>query len=160
MTIEQKTRFFRTLIKVGLKEIEVAYPAASDTDFNFVRGLIEGGEVPDDVWLQVSAHLLTYQLSVRSNDGVLDSGTNGGKRRFDQADYRVCCWLEAGNHSHVQCDLTQFPERRIPQFKRRDDCPGRQTYEACSSVDGRVHGKIRYKIQVRVQPGDVHPDGT
>ena len=53
MTIEQKTRFFRTLIQVGLKEIEVAYPAASDTDFNFVRGLIEGGEVPDDVWMQV-----------------------------------------------------------------------------------------------------------
>lgn len=55
MTIEQKTRFFRTLIKVGLKEIEVAYPAASDTDFKFVRGLIDNGEVPDDVWLQVSA---------------------------------------------------------------------------------------------------------
>ena len=54
MTIEQKTRFFRTLIQVGLKEIEVAYPAASDTDFGFVRGLIENGEVPDDVTLQVS----------------------------------------------------------------------------------------------------------
>ena len=54
MTIEQKTRFFRTLVQVGLKEIEVAYPAASDTDFNFVRGLIEGGEVPDDIWVQAS----------------------------------------------------------------------------------------------------------
>ncbi|PSS31075.1 hypothetical protein PHLCEN_2v2407 [Hermanssonia centrifuga] len=53
MTIDQKTRFFHTLVKCGLKEIEVAYPAASDTDFNFVRGLIEGGQVPDDVWLQV-----------------------------------------------------------------------------------------------------------
>ena len=53
MTIEQKTRFFETLVKCGLKEIEVAYPAASDTDFNFVRGLIEGNKVPDDVWLQV-----------------------------------------------------------------------------------------------------------
>ena len=44
-------------MQVGLKEIEVAYPAASDTDFNFVRGLIEGGEVPDDVWVQVSLRL-------------------------------------------------------------------------------------------------------
>ena len=61
MTIEQKTRFFRTLISVGLKEIEVAYPAASDTDFNFVRGLIEGGEVPDDVWLQVSSCSSNYR---------------------------------------------------------------------------------------------------
>ena len=53
MTIEQKTRFFRTLIQVGLKEIEVAYPAASDTDFQFVRGLIENNEIPDDTWVQV-----------------------------------------------------------------------------------------------------------
>jgi 2-isopropylmalate synthase len=53
MTIEQKTMFFKELVKCGLKEIEVAYPAASDTDFNFVRGLIDQGLVPDDVWLQV-----------------------------------------------------------------------------------------------------------
>lgn len=53
MSIEQKTRFFRQLVKCGLKEIEIAYPAASETDFGFVRGLIEGGEVPDDVWIQV-----------------------------------------------------------------------------------------------------------
>ncbi|GBE81816.1 2-isopropylmalate synthase [Sparassis latifolia] len=53
MTIPQKTLFFHTLLKCGFKEIEVAYPAASDTDFNFVRGLIEEGQVPDDVWLQV-----------------------------------------------------------------------------------------------------------
>ena len=53
MTIPQKTRFFQQLIQCGLKQIEVAYPAASDTDFNFVRGLIENGQVPDDVWLQV-----------------------------------------------------------------------------------------------------------
>jgi 2-isopropylmalate synthase len=56
MTIAQKTVFFRTLVKCGIKEIEIAYPAASDTDFSFVRGLIENGEVPDDVWLQVSSH--------------------------------------------------------------------------------------------------------
>ncbi|KAG5735803.1 Autophagy-related protein 9, partial [Termitomyces sp. T112] len=53
MTIEQKTLFFRELIKCGVKQIEVAYPAASDTDFNFVRGLIENNEIPDDVWIQV-----------------------------------------------------------------------------------------------------------
>ncbi|KAG6883536.1 hypothetical protein C0993_005632, partial [Termitomyces sp. T159_Od127] len=53
MTIEQKTLFFRELVKCGVKQIEAAYPAASDTDFNFVRGLIENNEVPDDVWIQV-----------------------------------------------------------------------------------------------------------
>lgn len=54
MTIEQKTTFFRMLVKAGVKQIEVAYPAASDTDFNFVRGLVENGEIPNDVWIQVS----------------------------------------------------------------------------------------------------------
>ncbi|KAF8511143.1 2-isopropylmalate synthase [Hysterangium stoloniferum] len=53
MTIKQKQRFFKLLVQTGFKEIEIAYPAASDTDFGFVRGLIENGEVPDDVWIQV-----------------------------------------------------------------------------------------------------------
>ncbi|RXW20066.1 hypothetical protein EST38_g5777 [Candolleomyces aberdarensis] len=53
MNIEQKTSFFRQLVKVGVKQIEVAYPAASDTDFSFVRGLVENNEIPDDTWVQV-----------------------------------------------------------------------------------------------------------
>jgi 2-isopropylmalate synthase len=53
MTIAQKTVFFQTLVKCGFKEIEVAYPAASDTDFGFVRLLIEKNMIPDDVWIQV-----------------------------------------------------------------------------------------------------------
>jgi 2-isopropylmalate synthase len=53
MTIPQKTTFFRQLVKCGIKQIEVAYPSASDTDFGFVRGLIENGEIPDDIWIQV-----------------------------------------------------------------------------------------------------------
>ena len=54
MTIAQKLIFFETLLKCGFKEIEIAYPAASDTDFNFVRKLIEEKRIPDDVWIQVS----------------------------------------------------------------------------------------------------------
>ena len=40
---EQKLEYFQTLVKMGFKNIEVAYPSASDTDFNFVRKLIEDG---------------------------------------------------------------------------------------------------------------------
>lgn len=54
MTIEQKSRFFDLLVRVGFKEIEVAYPAASDTEFKSVRDLIENNKIPDDVWIQVS----------------------------------------------------------------------------------------------------------
>jgi 2-isopropylmalate synthase len=53
MSNEQKMRFFRHLVQLGFKEIEVSYPAASDSDFAFCRELLNGGEVPDDVWIQV-----------------------------------------------------------------------------------------------------------
>ncbi|HLT04948.1 MAG TPA: 2-isopropylmalate synthase, partial [Pseudomonas sp.] len=49
----KKMRFFKTLVAVGLKEIEVGFPSASQTDFDFVRELIEGGHIPDDVTIQV-----------------------------------------------------------------------------------------------------------
>ncbi|TIB63012.1 hypothetical protein E3P78_02026 [Wallemia ichthyophaga] len=54
MSIEAKTRFWKMLVKIGVKQIEAAFPAASDTDFNFVRSVIETpGLTPDDVWVQV-----------------------------------------------------------------------------------------------------------
>ncbi|PKM30587.1 MAG: 2-isopropylmalate synthase [Gammaproteobacteria bacterium HGW-Gammaproteobacteria-11] len=49
----KKLRFFQTLVKVGVKQIEVAFPSASQTDFDFVRTLIEDGHIPDDVTIQV-----------------------------------------------------------------------------------------------------------
>jgi len=53
MTVEQKTRLFLLLVKVGFKEIEVGFPAASQPDFDFVRQLIEQRQIPDDVTIQV-----------------------------------------------------------------------------------------------------------
>ena len=53
MNGERKMRMFRTLCEIGFKEIEVAFPSASATDFNFVRELIEGGHIPDDVTIEV-----------------------------------------------------------------------------------------------------------
>ncbi len=49
---EKKQRFFDLLVKVGIKEIEVGFPSASGTDFDFVRGLVDSGRVPDDVIIQ------------------------------------------------------------------------------------------------------------
>jgi 2-isopropylmalate synthase len=53
MTVEQKKRLFRLLVDIGVKEIEVGFPAASQPDFDFVRALIEEQLVPDDVTIQV-----------------------------------------------------------------------------------------------------------
>src|SRR5579864_8644687 len=50
---EKKHRMFDMLVKMGFKEIEVGFPAASETDFAFVREIIENGLIPDDVTIQV-----------------------------------------------------------------------------------------------------------
>ena len=53
MTIEEKIEFFDYLVKIGFKEIEIGFPAASDTEFKFTRYLIEHNKIPDDVKIQV-----------------------------------------------------------------------------------------------------------
>jgi 2-isopropylmalate synthase len=53
MGAQRKRRMFDLLVKMGFKEIEVGFPSASQTDYDFLRDLIESGAVPDDVWLQV-----------------------------------------------------------------------------------------------------------
>ncbi|MXW61512.1 MAG: 2-isopropylmalate synthase, partial [Acidimicrobiaceae bacterium] len=53
MDSTRKKRMWDLLVAVGFKEIEVGFPAASQTDFDFVRELIEGDEIPDDVTIQV-----------------------------------------------------------------------------------------------------------
>ena len=53
MNIERKMRLFHTLCDIGFKEIEVAFPSASQTDFDFVRKLIEGQHIPGDVTIEV-----------------------------------------------------------------------------------------------------------
>ena len=53
MGMEKKLRFFSLLVDLGFKEIEVGFPSASDTEFNFVRELIEKNLIPEDVKIQV-----------------------------------------------------------------------------------------------------------
>ncbi len=53
MGIEQKVEYFKLLVKIGFKEIEVGFPSASDTEFDFVRRLIDEKLIPDDVTIQV-----------------------------------------------------------------------------------------------------------
>ncbi len=53
MSLEEKLEFFTLLCKVGFKEIEVGFPAASETEYEFCRAIIERGLIPDDVTIQV-----------------------------------------------------------------------------------------------------------
>lgn len=53
MNLQEKLEFFQTLVDVGFKEIEVGFPSASETEYEILRTLIDGGYIPDDVTIQV-----------------------------------------------------------------------------------------------------------
>ena len=53
MNVEEKLLLFHTLVDIGVKEIEVGFPSASETEYHFLRTLIEDGHIPDDVTIQV-----------------------------------------------------------------------------------------------------------
>lgn len=53
MSLDEKLEFFQMLVDIGFKEIEVGFPAASETEFIFMRTLIERDMIPDDVTVQV-----------------------------------------------------------------------------------------------------------
>ena len=53
MDLQTKIEFFKLLVRIGFKEIEVGFPAASETEYAFMRALIDGGLIPDDVTVQV-----------------------------------------------------------------------------------------------------------
>src|SRR3954469_17587790 len=50
---EKKQRFFDLLVKIGVKEIEVGFPSAGQTEFDFISGLVRSGRIPDGVTVQV-----------------------------------------------------------------------------------------------------------
>ena len=53
MNLEEKLEYFHTLVEIGVKEIEIGFPSASETEYEICRELIEGGHIPDDVTIQV-----------------------------------------------------------------------------------------------------------
>jgi len=69
---ERKKRMFETLVEMGFKEIEVGFPAASQTDFDFVRWLIEEDKVPQDVTIQVLTQS-REDLITRTYEAIKDS---------------------------------------------------------------------------------------
>src|SRR5680860_64990 len=77
MNLERKLRMFDLLVSMGFKEIEVGFPSASQTDFDFVRFLVEEGRIPDDVVIQVLTqareHLIerTYEAIAGAKQAIV-----------------------------------------------------------------------------------------
>jgi len=72
MDTARKLRMFQQLVKIGFKEIEVGFPSASQTEFDFIRLLIDGGHIPDDVTIQVLTQARSHLIerTFESLEGV------------------------------------------------------------------------------------------
>lgn len=69
MIVEEKIEFFEMLIKLGFKEIEIGFPAASQIEYDFLRQLVERKLIPDDVWVQVLSQCREEQI-IRTYESV------------------------------------------------------------------------------------------
>ncbi len=74
MSIEEKLEFFDLLVRIGFKEIEIGFPSAADTEFNFCRRLIEENRIPEDVTIQILVQ--TREQLIRRSFEAID----GAKR--------------------------------------------------------------------------------
>ncbi|MAS96374.1 MAG: 2-isopropylmalate synthase [Verrucomicrobiales bacterium] len=94
MTVEEKLRFFDELVRIGFKQIEVGFPSAADTEFNFLRALVDQNRIPDDVTVQVLVqareHLIrrTFESLVGVKKAIvhLYNSTSALQRRVTFAD--------------------------------------------------------------------------
>ena len=73
MSLEEKLEFYQKLIAIGFKEIEVGFPAASETEYAFLRTLVEKDMIPDDVTVQVLTQAREHIIrrTFEALDGVL-----------------------------------------------------------------------------------------
>ena len=92
MSPARKRRMFNLLVRMGYKEIEVGFPAASQTDFDFVRQLIEQDLIPDDVTIQVLTQC---------------------REHADRAHLRVAARRPAGDRALLQLDLDPAAPGRV-----------------------------------------------
>jgi len=77
MSSDQKLTFFKKLVQVGFQEIEVAFPSASETDFGFVRHIIENAMIPDGVWIQVLTPARSVERERENGEGWWDGWMEG-----------------------------------------------------------------------------------
>ena len=98
MDAERKLRMFRLLVRMGYKEIEIGFPAASQTDFDFARKLIDEKLIPDDV---------TVQVLTQAREPII-------RRTFD-----ALAGCQARDRPPVQLDVDDAAARRVRARPRR-----------------------------------------
>ena len=133
MSPDRKRRMFELLVRMGYKEIEVGFPSASQTDFDFVRQLIEEDLIPDDVVIQVLTQA-REQLIERTFESI--RGRQAGDHAPVQLDV-ACC--SAGSCSASTRTASSTSRRRCAavQEARRGRC-GRRPASSSSTRPSRT----------------------
>ena len=135
MSPERKRRMFDQLVKMGYKEIEVGFPASGQTDFDFVRSIVEEpGAIPDD---------------------VTDLRTDPGPRGPDRADRRVAEGRQARHRPPVQRHGARLPPGGLPRLQGRHQADRRRRHPPGDGVRGEAAGP-RDRVRLPVQPRDLH----
>ncbi|WP_225783112.1 2-isopropylmalate synthase [Xenophilus sp. Marseille-Q4582] len=115
MDLARKMRMFEMLVKIGFKEIEVGFPAASQVEYDFVRKLIDEGRIPDDVTIQVMTPA-REELIARTVESL------SGARRAIVHIYNAVApaWREVVFGMSV-AQVMQLVERSVTQLRRLTD---------------------------------------
>ncbi len=124
MSLEEKLEFFTLLCKVGFKEIEVGFPAASDTEYEFCRALIERGLIPDDV---------TIQVLTQSREHII-------AKTFEA--------IEGAKHAVVHLYNSTSVAQREQVFKKsKEDIIKIATFgaELCNTYKAKAKGRITFE---------------
>jgi 2-isopropylmalate synthase len=146
MDSPRKMAMFRMLVAMGFKEIEVGFPAASETDFNFCRELIDGGHIPDDVTIQVLTqareHLVdrTFEALAGSKNAILHiyNSTSTLQRRVVFKDTREGVKNIAVNGAKMVADrIGRLPDTNLQLQYSPESFTGTELHyalEVCDAV--------------------------
>ena len=121
MNVSQKLELFDALVRCGFKQIEVGFPAASNTEFEFMRRLIEGGRIPDDVSIQVlvQAREDLIERTVESLIGAKNAIIHM-YNSTSPAQRRVVFGLEKADIIEMARRGTQWIKDRVPRLAGTD----------------------------------------
>ena len=125
MDAERKRKMFDLLLELGYKEIEVGFPSASATDFEFCRRLVEDGLIPDDV---------TIAVLTQARPGA------------DRADVRGARGRAAGDRPPLQLDLGDPAPRRVPARQGGDHRPRSARHGALQGARGADRHRDRLPV--------------
>ena len=146
MDPERKLRMFQMLVKIGFKEIEVGFPSASQTDFDFVRLLIEQGHIPDDVTIQVLTQA-RQPLIERTFESLV-----GAKRavvHLYNAVAPVMCRVVLGMSEDEIVDLAVTHTRMIREFAdTQQDTDNRIEYSPDKVSSAELYVSTRHDDEV------------